>query len=180
MDLKLGPAIKLCHHIERIKFAFYEQFANWEGQPQWAVCLWGSNAANPHCPAGGAESALGLWALQGRLALFALSGKEDPRWGSRNCTEVALLPVELWASLGQQIAVLTKEGLWREDSCEKTKHFQRCGLKTKSSLGCRRAPLWWSSFCSVPSHCRLNSVLCFPFLGKRGHSFKSALIWDRA
>uniref|UniRef100_A0A452RC30 Scm like with four mbt domains 1 n=1 Tax=Ursus americanus TaxID=9643 RepID=A0A452RC30_URSAM len=28
MDLKLGPAIKLCHHIERIKFAFYEQFAN--------------------------------------------------------------------------------------------------------------------------------------------------------
>ncbi|XP_038627953.1 scm-like with four MBT domains protein 1 isoform X1 [Tachyglossus aculeatus] len=28
MDLKLGPAIKLCHHIERIKFAFYQQFAN--------------------------------------------------------------------------------------------------------------------------------------------------------
>lgn len=27
MDLKLGPAIKLCHHIERIKIAFYEQFA---------------------------------------------------------------------------------------------------------------------------------------------------------
>uniref|UniRef100_A0A2D4H5R0 SAM domain-containing protein n=1 Tax=Micrurus lemniscatus lemniscatus TaxID=129467 RepID=A0A2D4H5R0_MICLE len=28
MDLKLGPAIKLCHHIERVKFAFYQQFAN--------------------------------------------------------------------------------------------------------------------------------------------------------
>ncbi|XP_074861848.1 scm-like with four MBT domains protein 1 [Carettochelys insculpta] len=26
MDLKLGPAIKLCHHIERVKFAFYQQF----------------------------------------------------------------------------------------------------------------------------------------------------------
>lgn len=30
MDLKLGPAIKLCHHIERVKLAFYQQFANWE------------------------------------------------------------------------------------------------------------------------------------------------------
>lgn len=29
MDLKLGPAIKLCHHIERVKLAFYQQFANW-------------------------------------------------------------------------------------------------------------------------------------------------------
>ena len=29
MDLKLGPAIKLCHHIERVKIAFYEQFAKW-------------------------------------------------------------------------------------------------------------------------------------------------------
>uniref|UniRef100_A0A8C8REC5 Scm like with four mbt domains 1 n=1 Tax=Pelusios castaneus TaxID=367368 RepID=A0A8C8REC5_9SAUR len=28
MDLKLGPAIKLCHHIERVKFAFYQQFAD--------------------------------------------------------------------------------------------------------------------------------------------------------
>ncbi|KFO57966.1 Scm-like with four MBT domains protein 1, partial [Corvus brachyrhynchos] len=28
MDLKLGPAIKLCHHIERVKLAFYQQFAN--------------------------------------------------------------------------------------------------------------------------------------------------------
>ncbi|XP_077977630.1 scm-like with four MBT domains protein 1 [Glandiceps talaboti] len=27
MELKLGPAIKLCHHIERVKIAFYEQFA---------------------------------------------------------------------------------------------------------------------------------------------------------
>ncbi|XP_022104927.1 scm-like with four MBT domains protein 1 [Acanthaster planci] len=27
MDLKLGPAIKLCHHIERVKIAFYDQFA---------------------------------------------------------------------------------------------------------------------------------------------------------
>uniref|UniRef100_A0A8D3DRX1 Scm like with four mbt domains 1 n=1 Tax=Scophthalmus maximus TaxID=52904 RepID=A0A8D3DRX1_SCOMX len=27
MDLKLGPAIKLCHHIERVKLAFYQQFA---------------------------------------------------------------------------------------------------------------------------------------------------------
>lgn len=29
MDLKLGPAIKLCHQIERVKVAFYKQFANW-------------------------------------------------------------------------------------------------------------------------------------------------------
>lgn len=29
MDLKLGPAIKLCHHIERVKLAFYQQFASW-------------------------------------------------------------------------------------------------------------------------------------------------------
>ncbi|NXU71163.1 SMBT1 protein, partial [Oreotrochilus melanogaster] len=28
LDLKLGPAIKLCHHIERVKLAFYQQFAN--------------------------------------------------------------------------------------------------------------------------------------------------------
>ncbi|KAG9353228.1 hypothetical protein JZ751_017804 [Albula glossodonta] len=28
MDLKLGPAIKLCHHIERLKLAFYQQFAS--------------------------------------------------------------------------------------------------------------------------------------------------------
>lgn len=29
MDLKLGPAIKLCHQIERVKVAFYKQYANW-------------------------------------------------------------------------------------------------------------------------------------------------------
>lgn len=29
MDLKLGPAIKLCHQIERVKVAFYRQYANW-------------------------------------------------------------------------------------------------------------------------------------------------------
>ncbi|KAH0617158.1 hypothetical protein JD844_028892, partial [Phrynosoma platyrhinos] len=28
MDLKLGPAIKLCHQIERVKLAFYDQYAN--------------------------------------------------------------------------------------------------------------------------------------------------------
>uniref|UniRef100_A0A670J6D3 Scm like with four mbt domains 2 n=2 Tax=Podarcis muralis TaxID=64176 RepID=A0A670J6D3_PODMU len=28
MDLKLGPAIKLCHQIERVKLAFYAQYAN--------------------------------------------------------------------------------------------------------------------------------------------------------
>ncbi|KAM9824732.1 scm-like with four MBT domains protein 2 [Neosynchiropus ocellatus] len=28
MDLKLGPAVKLCHHIERVKVAFYKQFVN--------------------------------------------------------------------------------------------------------------------------------------------------------
>ncbi|XP_029018276.1 scm-like with four MBT domains protein 2 isoform X2 [Betta splendens] len=28
MDLKLGPAIKLCHQIERVKVAFYRQYAN--------------------------------------------------------------------------------------------------------------------------------------------------------
>ncbi|KAG7467689.1 scm-like with four MBT domains protein 2 isoform X1 [Solea senegalensis] len=28
MDLKLGPALKLCHHIERVKVSFYRQFAN--------------------------------------------------------------------------------------------------------------------------------------------------------
>uniref|UniRef100_A0A8C7HEM8 Scm like with four mbt domains 1 n=1 Tax=Oncorhynchus kisutch TaxID=8019 RepID=A0A8C7HEM8_ONCKI len=27
MDLKLGPAIKLCHHIERVKLEFYQKFA---------------------------------------------------------------------------------------------------------------------------------------------------------
>jgi hypothetical protein len=26
LDLKLGPAIKLCHQIERVKIAFYEQW----------------------------------------------------------------------------------------------------------------------------------------------------------
>ena len=29
MELKLGPAIKLCHQIERVKVAFYAQYANW-------------------------------------------------------------------------------------------------------------------------------------------------------
>lgn len=28
MELKLGPAIKLCHHIERVKIAFYAQYAD--------------------------------------------------------------------------------------------------------------------------------------------------------
>ena len=28
LDLKLGPAVKLCHHVERVKVAFYEQFAS--------------------------------------------------------------------------------------------------------------------------------------------------------
>uniref|UniRef100_A0A8C1GHS5 Scm like with four mbt domains 1 n=1 Tax=Cyprinus carpio TaxID=7962 RepID=A0A8C1GHS5_CYPCA len=28
MDLKLGPAIKLCHHIEQVKLAFYQQFSS--------------------------------------------------------------------------------------------------------------------------------------------------------
>ncbi len=28
MDLKLGPAIKLCHQIERVKIAFFEQYAS--------------------------------------------------------------------------------------------------------------------------------------------------------
>lgn len=28
MELKLGPAIKLCHQIERVKVAFYAQYAN--------------------------------------------------------------------------------------------------------------------------------------------------------
>ncbi|KPP78694.1 scm-like with four MBT domains protein 1-like, partial [Scleropages formosus] len=28
MGLKLGPAVKLCHHIERVKLAFYQQFAS--------------------------------------------------------------------------------------------------------------------------------------------------------
>ncbi|KAK7915432.1 hypothetical protein WMY93_011193 [Mugilogobius chulae] len=32
MDLKLGPAIKLCYHIERLKLAFYQQFAT--GTPE--------------------------------------------------------------------------------------------------------------------------------------------------
>ncbi|CAN0050274.1 unnamed protein product [Lampetra fluviatilis] len=27
MDIKLGPAVKLCHHVERLKAAFYRQFA---------------------------------------------------------------------------------------------------------------------------------------------------------
>ena len=39
VGLKLGPEIELCHHIERVKFAFYEQFANLEGQLKWAVSL---------------------------------------------------------------------------------------------------------------------------------------------
>jgi len=28
LELKLGPAVKLCHQIERVKIAFFEQFAN--------------------------------------------------------------------------------------------------------------------------------------------------------
>lgn len=28
MELKLGPAIKLCQQIERVKLAFYAQYAN--------------------------------------------------------------------------------------------------------------------------------------------------------
>jgi len=27
LELKLGPAVKLCHQIERVKIAFFEQFA---------------------------------------------------------------------------------------------------------------------------------------------------------
>ena len=29
MEVKLGPAIKLCHLIEKLKIAFYEQYAVW-------------------------------------------------------------------------------------------------------------------------------------------------------
>jgi len=28
LELKLGPAVKLCHQIERVKIAFFEQFAS--------------------------------------------------------------------------------------------------------------------------------------------------------
>lgn len=28
MELKLGPAVKLCHQIERVRVAFYAQYAN--------------------------------------------------------------------------------------------------------------------------------------------------------
>ena len=42
---------------------------------------------------------------QVRSVGFALSGKEDPHRGSKNCTKVALLPVKIWASLVHQIAV---------------------------------------------------------------------------
>ena len=27
LELKLGPTVKLCHHIERLKVAFYENYA---------------------------------------------------------------------------------------------------------------------------------------------------------
>lgn len=27
LELKLGPAVKLCHQIERLKLAFYENYA---------------------------------------------------------------------------------------------------------------------------------------------------------
>ena len=27
LEMKLGPAVKLCHQIERVKVAFFEQFA---------------------------------------------------------------------------------------------------------------------------------------------------------
>ena len=26
LEYKLGPAVKLCHHIERLKFAFFQQY----------------------------------------------------------------------------------------------------------------------------------------------------------
>lgn len=43
MDLKLGPAIKLCHQIERVKVAFYRQFANWSEEQQRQVARWTSS-----------------------------------------------------------------------------------------------------------------------------------------
>jgi len=27
LELKLGPAVKLCHHVEQIKSAFFQQYA---------------------------------------------------------------------------------------------------------------------------------------------------------
>lgn len=51
MDLKLGPAIKLCHHIERVKLAFYQQFASWgrKGRAMtFSWCLWSSFTSMDH------------------------------------------------------------------------------------------------------------------------------------
>lgn len=80
-----------------------------EKDNQSELYLRSTNAANPS-PALHVElkQSWGSGPCRCRLALFALSGKEDPHQGSKNCIEVALLPVEMWASLVQPIAVFKK------------------------------------------------------------------------
>lgn len=158
MDLKLGPAIKLCHHIERIKFAFYEQFANWEGQAGGAGSL---KHSKPFALLSRwLQSSWGCGPCKCWLAFFALSGKEDMHWGSAYSTKMALLQWKYRLLLGRlQFAKVVRKQLW-------------ISMNGKTEWSGQHL---FGSLHSVPSHCRLNFVL-----EERGHSFKSALTWDCA
>ena len=60
MNLKLSPDIKFCHHIERIKSAFFVNSLPTEKDNQRELYLWSTNAANPSpCSTDGAEKSSG-------------------------------------------------------------------------------------------------------------------------
>lgn len=73
--------------------------------------------------------------------------------------EGAPQPVGMWASLGQQIAVLKRRRVVKKRLESEERTFPVVWPENEEELGGRKAPLWLCSFCSVPSHCRLNSFL---------------------
>lgn len=75
------------------------------------------------------------------LAIFALSGKEDPHWGSKNGTKMALLQ---W-----KYGLLFRRFRFKK-SCEKTVNYHYWNLKTKNDGDSWTALLWLFSFCSFP------------------------------
>lgn len=70
MDLKLGPAIKLCHQIERVKVAFYRQYANWSRSSGG-----GGNSKSPTEQPLSQEGSC-VYARRGRVGLALLPGGE--------------------------------------------------------------------------------------------------------
>lgn len=114
------------------------------------------------------ESWAVLSACKWWLAIFALSGKEDPHWESKNSTKMALLQ---W-----KYGLLFRRFQFKK-SCEKTvKVWITINGTWKQRMMVTAGQHQFGYFHSVPSLCRLDSVLCFLFLEKRGHSFKSALV----